>query len=433
MFIWVVVVVLIFTGIHVIYHSKYNGIWEMQGYGLAFKISNGLAKTFEVTDSFYCKEYNYNGIILGKSLISGIGKFKLKRTDDVLEFFDAGAQVTYSFTKKESIFFESKIRVKSGMQAEKFGMFYEMFQENYAFQELYGVSLSEVYETLQKSVTKETSDQALFNYMGELVSNLKDGHIAIDWNEESFSPADYIPEWISDVKQVNVLATLIQERYVMNYKKFNNCPIRYGVLSEQIGYIVIHGMGVESLNITGSTKKAMDQIISEFNEKGIKKIAMELRFNNGGFDAASLCIAGYFTNKKYLAYKKQAFTKGEYTPLQEVYVKPQSITYEGEVYILTSGITISAAETFLRGMLANPEHRVTIVGERTAGFYSDAIPRSLPDGFSYSLSNEVYYWYNDEMVEGQGIVPDVIIPVSMEAVNEGTENALEWILGNKRT
>ena len=84
-------------------------------------------------------------------------------------------------------------------------------------------------------------------------------------------------------------------------------------------------------------------------------------------------------------------------------------------------------------MLANPEHRVTIVGERTAGFYSDAIPRSLPDGFSYSLSNEVYYWYNDEMVEGQGIVPDVIIPVSMEAVNEGTENALEWILGNKST
>ncbi|MFW6263534.1 MAG: hypothetical protein ACOC34_05830 [Thermotogota bacterium] len=45
---------------------------------------------------------------------------------------------------------------------------------------------------------------------------------------------------------------------------------------------------------------------------------------SGGFDAASLCIAGYFTNKKYLAYKKQAFTKSEYAPLQEVYVNPKS-------------------------------------------------------------------------------------------------------------
>lgn len=430
MLFWMVVVVLLLIGIHVIYHSRYNGIWEMRGYGLTFKINHGLAKSFEVTDSYYCKENNYNGIIIGKTLISGIGKFKVKRTDDVLELFDAGAQVTYSFTKRESAFFESKVEVKSSMQAEKFGMFYEMFQENYAFQDLYGVNLPEIYDTMQKSVTKETSDQVLFNYMGELVSNLKDGHIAIDWNEESFSPADYIPEWISNAKQLNLLTTLIQNHYVMDYKKFDKCPIRYGLLSEQVGYIVIHGMGVESLNITGSTKKAMDQIINEFNEKGIKKLAMELRFNNGGFDAASLCIAGYFTNKKYLAYKKQAFTKGEYTPLQEVYVNPQSITYDGEVYILTSGFTISAAETFVRGMLANPEHKVTIVGERTAGFYSDAIPRSLPDGFSYSLSNEVYYWYNDEPLEGQGVFPDVMIPVSMEAANEGTENALKWILGN---
>lgn len=424
------VLILLFLSMYLIYQSRYNGIWEMYGYGLTFRINYGFLKTFEVTESYYTKESTYNGLVVGNTLFSGLGKFKVIQSGDQLQLVDLSAHITYTLLKKEITYFESKREVESGMQIEKFEMFYEMFKENYAFESLYGAHLDENYLSLKALVTKGISDRELFNHMSTLVADFKDGHISVDWNDESFCPIEYVPKWISDKDQLNALSKVITEKYVSDYKKIEDAPIRYGLLTDEIGIIVIHGMGVEALDKSGSTKKAMDEIIQGFNEKGIKKIAIELRFNNGGFDETSLCIAGYFTDMKHSAYKKQAYVKGAYTPLQEVYVMPQNVYFGGEVYILTSGFTMSAAETFTRAMLANPKNKVTVVGEQTAGFYSDAFSRSLPDGFSYSLSNELYFTPNDDMIEGQGILPNIIIPVSMLKVYEGKENALDWIVGN---
>lgn len=82
-------------------------------------------------------------------------------------------------------------------------------------------------------------------------------------------------------------------------------------------------------------------------------------------------------------------------------------------------------------MLANPEHKITVIGETTAGYYSDAIPKILPDGFEYSMSTERYYWNDGTMLEGKGIVPDVVIPIDLEAVKQGKDIALDWILQTK--
>jgi len=414
-----------------VYHRQYNGIWEMKGYGFAFKMNHGFAKTFEVTNTYYCEEPSYNGIIIGKAFFSGIGKFQVKKVKNKLFLMDLGSQITYELVKQEANYFEHKTQVKSGMQVEKFEMFYEMFKENYAFQSLYNANIKTKYETIKSDINEKVSNQQLFAYMKDLVSELEDGHVSVNWNDKSYCPKDYLPNWFTDKEQLNLLSEVLINHYVKDYKKFEDCLIRYGYLSDDTGYVVIHGMGVEAFDKSGSTKKAMDEIIKTYNEKGIKKMVIELRFNSGGFDEASLCIAGYFTKKSYKAYSKQFYANGKYTKLQDVYVKPQKLNFEGEVYILTSGYTISAAETFLRAMRANPELNVLIIGEKTAGFYSDAINRSLPDGFSYSLSNELYYGIDDTLFEGQGIKPDIILPISMASVYEGKEESLEWILRNK--
>ncbi len=106
----------------------------------------------------------------------------------------------------------------------------------------------------------------------------------------------------------------------------------------------------------------------------------------------------------------------------------QPIFFSGEVIALTSGYTISAAETFLQAMAANPNNKLTIVGEKTAGFYSDALKRSLPSDFSYALSNELYYDHNNILLEGHGIDPQVNIPLSMSSIDEGRDDAYDWLL-----
>ncbi|MDD4095760.1 MAG: S41 family peptidase [Oscillospiraceae bacterium] len=417
----------IFTG-YFLYHRKYNGVWTTEGYGLCVKIRNGSVKFYEMTDSFYSREEGFDGFLFGDQLISGIGKMKLVMTAEGLEMVDVGAQYTYLLNPTDASIFERKTEVRRGMPVEIFAMFYEMFDENYAFESLYGADITAKYEELKGQVTKDTSDEELFARMKELISDLKDGHVQLEWDGNDYCPTDCEPEWILDDEQLSVISDVIIGKYAKDYYKFADCLIRYGTLSDKTGYIIIHGMGTESLNKTASTRKAMDRMITEFNKKGIESVAIELRFNGGGYDEASLCLAGYFTDKPYIAYKKQARIEGGYAPLQEASVRPADEVFRGDVYILTSEYTISAAETFLRAMLANPDHKITVVGERTAGFYSDAFERSLPGDFYYSLSNERYLWFNDEPLEGEGIEPDIRVPVSVESAREGRDDALDRII-----
>ena len=206
-----------------------------------------------------------------------------------------------------------------------------------------------------------------------MVEKLDDGHVEISWNDKTYTPSDYKPVWFKDHAQA--LVNVIKEKYV-RINRFDDCDIRYGTLRDDIGY---------------------------------------------------------FTGQEYPAYSKQAYNNGNFTSLQEAYVKPGNSYYGGNVIIITSGYTVSAGESLIHDMLANPGNKITVIGETTAGYYSDAIPMMLPDGFDYSLSAERYCWYDGTMLEGKGIVPDVEIPFDPEAVRQGRDNALDWILSKDFT
>lgn len=76
--------------------------------------------------------------------------------------------------------------------------------------------------------------------------------------------------------------------------------------------------------------------------------------------------------------------------------------------LLTSTTTASAAEVFtlairqLRGAM--------LVGEASAGSFSDELPKSLPNGILYTLSSEYFFDVNDEFYEDRGIPVDVEVP-----------------------
>lgn len=423
-----IVLIVLSSGGYLLIHSRYNGVYFAEGYGLCILMQNGSVKVYEVTDDYYSAEPGFDGLLLIDTLYSGLGKMKLIQTDEGLQMIDVGAQVTYRLIRKDATFLNDRIEVKEGMPVEAYAMFYQMFDENYAFESFYGADFTAKYEALKGSVTKDTTDAELFERMKELLADLRDGHVELAFSDAVFRTAGSKPEWITDKEQLSVLSDVIINKYANNYYIFSDCLIRYGTLSDQTGYIIMHGMGTETLKKTASTKKAMDRIIMEFNESGVDSVAIELRFNGGGYDEASLLLAGYFTEEQYLAYRKQSYYKGEFSTLQDIYVKPGKLFFDGDVYVLSSGYTISAAETFIRAMLANPNERVTVVGEKTAGFYSDALERSLPGGFTYSLSNERYLSHTGEILEGKGIEPDVRIPVCVDAARAGRDDALDYIL-----
>lgn len=407
--------------------TRFNGIWKLEAYGICIDARQGIVKTYIVTENSYTRMSNYDGVIINGTLYSGLGKYTLNTSNNSLKLNDNGARYVYSADKQAKDYFQKLHKVIKGDQAGKFRMYYELYKENYAFADLYGVDFDEEYNKYAPQVNEKTTDETLYEYMCKMVEKLDDGHVYLSWKDNEYTPSDYKPLWFKDHAQE--LVNVIKENYIKDLYRFEDCYILYGTLREDTGYIVMPAIGMAELNKSGTTKKAMEKILKEF--AGKKTIVIDMRFCSGGYDEAALLIAGYFTKNEYPTYTKQAYDNGAFTPLQEVSVKPNKANYNGDLIIITSGYTISAGESIIRDMLANPEHKITVIGETTAGYYSDAMPMILPDGFEFTMSTERYYWYDGTMLEGQGIVPDVELPFDLEDVKQGKDYALDWVLQNR--
>ena len=75
-----------------------------------------------------------------------------------------------------------------------------------------------------------------------------------------------------------------------------------------------------------------------------------------------------------------------------------------------SAATVSAAEILVLCLRALPN--VTHLGDTTRGALSDMLWKRLPNGWTVSLSNEVYADADGRLWEGKGIPPEVRIEVS---------------------
>lgn len=404
----------------------YNGKWKMEAYGFCLDIKEGFVKTYEVTDHYYTRVKQYDGVIINGTLYCGLGKFKLVKDNEQLTLVDEGAQVVYQTNPQAKSYFKDLIKVTETDSVLIFNMFYEILKENYAFAEMYGVDFDAEYERYAPLVKKDTSGDMLYQYMCNMVVGLNDGHVYVNWKDKEYTPSDYKLDWAADKEQIDKIGYVVKNIYVKDYYKFKDCYIRYGTLREDIGYINITAMGMKAFNKTATSKNALDKIMKQL--QNTKTLVIDLRFCGGGYDEASLMIAGYFTQNPYLAYHKQAYYKGEYTPLQDIYVKPCELNYNGNVVVLTSGYTVSAGENLLQALLANPDQKIELVGEETAGYYSDSIPKLLPGGFCVGMSNERYFGANDTMLEGKGFIPDVVIPLNVDDTEQGKDKAMDYVL-----
>jgi len=321
----------------------------------------------------------YDGVIINGVMYGGLGKLNLKQVNHQLQIIDPGSQVIYNTKQMNDNFLKDKNKMVANDPQAQFRFFYETFLENYAFADLYEVDLTKEYQKYSTLIPDATDAETVYHYMCQLVSNLDDGHVSVSFNGSDYSPCNYIPTWIVDKKQQELLGKVIHTDYIKDYYKFNDCSIRYGTLRKDIGYIIMQGMGMMRLDKTATIKKAMDQIIQE---------------------------------------------------LQDIFVYPNSLNFDGNIVILTSGYTISAAETFIQAMISNPKHQVTVIGDTTAGFYSDTFAKTVPGGYEFTLSTERYWGADGSTLEGHGVQPDVYLPISIEDAEKGVDQAFDWILNH---
>jgi len=154
-------------------------------------------------------------------------------------------------------------------------------------------------------------------------------------------------------------------------------------------------------------------------------VILDLRGNPGGLGIMATGMAGWFLDK---ADQRLGTMHMRQTPIKFT-VNPRLPTYRGAVAILVDGCSASTSEIFAEGM--KDLGRARIFGTRTAGAALPSAIDKLPngDGFQHAVAD--YISEGGKPLEGVGVIPDVEVKLTREALLAGRdpalEAAIEWI------
>ena len=163
-------------------------------------------------------------------------------------------------------------------------------------------------------------------------------------------------------------------------------------------------------------------------------IVVDLRGNPGGLGAMVMRFGGYFVDSvQSLGTMKdrQLSLKFVINPQRSRNDGSTMAPFAGRMAILTDPITASTSEIFATGM--QRIGRARVFGERSAGAALPAMMTRLPSGDVFVHAVADFLDPDGKRIEGAGTVPDVEVPLSIRALSEGRDGALDeavrWISG----
>lgn len=405
-----------------------NGNWEYLGFGKAIIINDSIVQSYHTssvgnvqtsdnssTDFFkyYTIDTLSNDTILLKD---GVKTFKLFRSNK-----DFAKNVNDSLANDPKYNFE---------------VLWNTFNEQYAYFRERDINWDEMYKKYEPQIKSDTKRLELYLIFEKMLEEINDGHVSIDLPGELEKEYNSIKENATsenqnkdDGKLQKEIRTKIVEQYIEDIKKFNRGSIKYGKINESIGYVQIQNMVTMAhynipdslsnekywekwwvnLNLANNyhddirkgTGFMMDSIIRDLGD--VKALIIDLRFNGGGFDDASIEILNHLASEKTdFSTKKVRLGKG-FTEKQSMSINPSKNNFNRNIYVLTSHLTASASELLVLGAKELPNSK--IIGSKTEGIFSDILSKKLPNGWTYGLSNMVYENKNGVSYENIGIEP----------------------------
>lgn len=375
--------------------SYFNGYWQQQGEGEIVSFNDSLVT------SYYYSQFNCypNWQITREYFDSEVNQ--LNRIDENTFSNSAGfTKHIYKRLKEKPALCQLLTETQKTNNTYNFETLWHTFNEQYAFFKERNIDWRRLKEKYQKQFTDETPAFEFFLVLEKMILELNDEHSDID------VPEEFSIQWRRQFKDKDTtnyqeLAQYgILKKYVKGVKEYNDEQFYCGLITPQLGYIHFNHMEDEEgiHEIAEAIKKQL---------QNTDYCIIDLRFNGGGYDQAGLDFLSNFINKPYKAYTKKRRFKAGYAAQQTITIEPSENPYTKPVYLLTSVATVSAAETAVLATL-NFTH-FKRVGANTNGALSDMLEKKLPNGWLYTLSNEVYETMNGDLYEVTGIPPDYSI------------------------
>lgn len=416
------------------YQAKLIGHWEQEGYGRVVNVdSNGIQvfdlckvscePSFELSWKESKSEADFVDITeTSFTMLMGINRYHFNRIDQMPEL------CTHPDPKL----------VNDPMH--NFESLWQTFNEQYCYFETRNVDWEAIRKKYITRLTPEATDLELYIVLKEMTDELNDGHVGLYATDEiSQAYAEYKASQkvkTSDKKKkkysVDIDKTLeaLRKHYVNQLKSYNISLAHWGWINDEVSYVQLNGMvgwadydistlkserkfekrydkaqsesATPSLDEVKGAYKAMTKIVDDIKDS--KAVILDLRFNGGGHDEVALELLRFFAKEPKDVFVKKAITESGFTIPNVIRIEPAKNFYEGKVFILTSHFTASAAEIFMMSSMQAIPNAVRI-GSNTEGVFSDILEKTLPNGWEYGLSNEVYLSTDGDDYESKGIPP----------------------------
>lgn len=398
-----------------------HGVWQSRGYGWMVRLNE---------DGLELYDHSPAGIMrAGAGLEAMLVAESLFRVDgDTLVVSTAPENATaYTFDRREAlpVGFD---RPPYDDALSVFDYFWEGMNAHYAFFDLYGVNWDERRDEHRPRVDADTTDRELFEVLCDMLRGLTDDHLGLSatiaGREHEFTQGEPRVLWpalaatfaeqdeVDDIEQHRVAWIRRYKQAVAtevlggDYRLEADGRVVWGRIG-RIGYLNVLAMGGFSdrdeldAEIAG-VHAAMSKIVSGLAD--CDGMIVDVTLNSGGYDEVQLAIASHFTDRRVLAFTKFAADTSD-APRQAFHVVPaERDLFLKPVSLVTSDYTVSAGEDFTLAMRSIPS--VTHRGMTTRGAFSDMLEKRLPNGWSISLSNEVYLDTAGRHWEAMGIPPE---------------------------
>ncbi len=476
--------------------SPYTGQWYAPAYGYVVSVSEqGEAftiKTYSVTEDYCLLQKVASDLSLDKLKQSyTYSSFANEVLVENKGYYSSGVEYVkvqqLPTVCKENL---QTLKTDSGysFDAKKdFDIFWQTFNELYINFELRGADWDDVYQEAAKSVENINDEEELFEFLSALIAPLGDGHALIiraplsldldksitaalkDEETPNFSASTQLTlyekllteylQMLEPYAELTDAQIAAAENYVLdNVEKIRDIIFSYankkdGIeiraageiawfkTNDNIGYLFIGSMadyGEDGPTIISDITSDVAIAEATINEAlkdldDTDGLIVDVRFNGGGQDQVALAFVRHFMSQSQVVYSKFAGSGKQATPIKDVVLDPQNDNiYLKPTAVLVSGDTGSAAEIFTIAM--DSLSQVAIIGEPTAGAFSDILVKRLTSDILFGVSNETYLDVKGNNYEGIGIPADITVPFgTLQERNGrydgGLDAAIKWIKG----
>ena len=247
-------------------------------------------------------------------------------------------------------------------------------------------------------------------------AGIKAGEVIVKVNDESSSDwsVDKVVSKIRGEIGTSVKLTLLSEGQTREVSVVRQNIVSPAVESEvdgEIGILKVNRFGDDTVSL--SRKYA-----SEFVEKGVQKVILDLRNNPGGTVGAAQGLLGIWLDNQIAMTERRG---SEIVKTLRTTGAP--ILGNMKTVVLINGNSASASE-ITAGALRE-YGKATLVGQKSYGKGSVQIVLGLPGGSQMKVTEARWYTPKGKNIDKTGIEPDVKVDLSSDDVNNSVDPQMD--------